>query len=267
MNNEIWEDLKFFLERLKALPVSESLRLGNNGGFCVSTGCDLESWVYFPERVNDANIVNEAVKFFHERNISFMWPIYEAGGEKVLESAGLVYAGNLEAMTLDSEKINLERANEDVRILRVNNCADFDAGIGDVRNYSEANSTKIWARTAWHAFGGGVDDVEENYYAFVSALNNDRENLELYLAELDNEPVGTFLLTCEKNFAGVYYFGVIPELRRKKIAASMMNEICRLSRGKKIVLQATPSGVPFYEKFGFERLFTIRVYSNESDIF
>ena len=249
MSNEIWENLKFFLERLKNLPVSENLRLGNNGGFCVSTGCDFESWVYFPERVNDAEVVNEAVKFFSERNISFVWPIYEAGNEKFLENSGLVYAGNLEAMTLEPDKINLERANEDVRILRV------------------SDNPEIWAKTAWHSFGGGLDDVEENYYAFVNALNNDRENLALYLAELDNEPVGTFLLTCEKNFAGIYYFGVIPELRRKKIAASMMNEICRLSLGKKIVLQATPSGVPFYEKFGFERLFTIPVYSDESEVF
>ena len=244
----IWEELKFFLERLKNLPVSESLTLKDNC-FCVSTGCDFESWIYFPEKIRDEALVNEAVKFFNERNISFMWPIYDERDGKILESCGLLYAGNLEAMTLDSDKIKLRAENSSVKISRVN------------KNFEE------WAKTAWHSFGGEIDDVPKNYFAFVEALNNDRENLALYLSEVDEEPAGTFLITQEKNFTGVYYFAVMPEIRRKKVAASMMNEICRLSQWKKITLQATPSGVPFYENFGFDKLFTIPVYSNESDVF
>ena len=46
----------------------------------------------------------------------------------------------------------------------------------------------------------------------------------------------------------------------------MMSEICRLSDGKQIALQATPVGVPFYKSFGFEDLFAIKVYSTEPDV-
>ena len=74
------------------------------------------------------------------------------------------------------------------------------------------------------------------------------------------------MLTHGENVTGVYYFATLPKFRRKGIARAMMSEICRLSSGKTIVLQATPSGVPFYKNFGFEELFTIPVYSNENDI-
>ena len=66
---------------------------------------------------------------------------------------------------------------------------------------------------------------------------------------------------------GVYYFATIPEQRRKGVARSMMNEICRLSNGKKILLQATPMGLPFYKNFGFKELCKIPVYSDSDDVF
>lgn len=248
MGNVIWEDLKFFLERLRVLPISESLELGNNGGFCVSTQCESENWVYFPEIVDEAE-AKRAINFFSERKISFMWPIYDSG-EKVLEAEGLLYAGKLEAMSLEPGEAKFTASNPSVKISPVNN-------------------SETWARVAWHSFGGGIDDTPANYYALVDALNNDWGNLALYLAELDGEPAGTFLITNEQNLMGVYYFAVVPEMRRKKIAASMMNEICRLAgeKKKKIVLQATPMGVKFYESFGFQSLFSMPVYSTESDIF
>lgn len=247
----IWDDLKFFLTRLKFLPISESLSLGKNGGFCVSTRCASENWIYYPENLDSPEIVNMAVKFFHERNISFMWPVYD-GGREILEYCGLLYAGSLTAMSMNPKALSGTAINSAVKFMRVN--SDNDA--------------KIWARTAWHGFGGGIDDTPENYYALVNALYNDRENMALYIAEFDGKISGTFLITTgEKNLTGIYYFAVIPEFRRLGIASAMMTEICRLSNGKKLVLQATPSGLKFYKKFGFDELFRIPVYSTEEDIF
>lgn len=245
----IWEDLKFFLTRLKFLSVSESITLGTNGGFCVSTNYDFESWIYYPERITSRNIVDEAIHFFRERNIMFMWPVYD-GGTELLEEAGLLHAGDLAAMSLTPPSIP-ERTNSRTVIEPV----------------ITPEQSQQWARTAWHGFGGGSDDTPENYFALVEALSRDRENLRLYLARKDGECVGTFLLTNEPELSGVYYFAVVPEMRRQGIAAEMMNEVCRLSGQKKVVLQATPSGRPFYKKFGFEELFMMPVYSTERDIF
>ena len=245
----IWEDLKFFLTRLTYLSVSESMKLGDNGGFCVSTNCASENWIYYPERITGMKTVKEAVKFFADRNISFMWPVYD-GGQEILTEAGLLYAGDLAAMSLEPANISPDTDNN----------ITFEPVI-------TPEQSREWAVTAWHSFGGGIDDTPENYFALVDAFRHDGENLSLYLARNDGKCAGTFLITHEAALMGVYYFAVVPEIRRKGIARAMMNEVCRLSGGKKIVLQATPSGRPFYRSFGFDELFMMPVYSTESDIF
>lgn len=251
MQNIIWDDLKFFLGQLKSLSVSKSLTLGQNN-FCVSTGCSFESWVCWPDTIITRQDVDRVIKFFAENNISFMWPLYDNNYASILESSGLVYAGDLEAMTLDPDKAITDKVNHDVSF----------------RQVTTPELSREWARTAWSAFNFGDSNVSGNYYTLTEAFMNNK-NLSLYTAMLDDKPAGTFLLTHEKHLTGVYYFAVIPELRRKGIAASMMNEICRLSRLTKrtITLQATPIGAHFYRNFGFDDLFAIKIYSDEADIF
>ena len=247
-NSDIWEDLKFFVDTLKILPVSESLNLSESGSYCVSTNTDFENWVYCPEREITPETASEAARFFREREEAFMWPVYD-GGREILEGAGLVYAGDLTAMYFDPAKMALGRENEAVRIEQV--LLREEAG--------------IWAETASQGFG--EDSAPEKYRRFVEALSTERERVGLYLAKYEGEYAGTFLVTDEPEMMGVYYFAVRPEFRRKGIARAMMSGICRLSGGKRIVLQSTPMGRKFYGAFGFEELFRIPVYSTESDIF
>ena len=242
----IWEDLRFFVHCLKSLPVSEAVALGD-GIWCVSTGTSSENWIYWPEDITSPELVSEAVRFFHERGESFMWPVYSVGSE-LLESAGLIHAGDLTAMCL-------EPAN-----------AAMHEKPGLTFERVDAVRADEWAKTAWLGFGGD-DDVPENYYKFVRALSDDRECVSLYLTKYEGEDTGVFALTNEAELMGVYYFAVRPDFRRKGIASAMMSEVCHLADGKKIVLQSTPMGTRFYEAFGFNRLFTIPVYSTEQDIF
>ena len=248
--SSVWEEIRFFVSSLASLSVSESIALGRRG-LCVSTGTYSESWIYYPEKITSPEIVHEAVNFFLERDISFMWPLYDDGDRKLLENAGLCYAGDLTAMSLTP------------RIAAPNNNVTFE----------RVNDSLLWARTAWQGFGGSVDELPGEFVKFSGALNADRENFSLYLARYEGEEAGTFLVTNEEKCAGVYYFAVMPELRRKGIARAMMNEICRLSGGKsggnkkKILLQATPMGVPFYRAYGFDIISKIPVYSTEEDIF
>ena len=237
MNRIIWDELKFFLTRLKSLSVSESMSI-NDESFCVSTGTYSENWIYCPnpERVNDA------ANFFRERDIAFMWPVYDS---ESLRHTDLIYAGDLTAMSLESNSVHESESNPDVKILRV-------------KSHDDA---VLWAKTAWHSFGGEYDDVPDNYYTFVDSLKDDGAS-SMYLATYHGKPSGTFLTTI---MGGVYYFGVVPEMRRKGIAREMMNEICR--NNKRVLLQSTPSGYAFYKSFGLTELFKIPVYSNESDIF
>lgn len=235
--NIVWENLRFFMCCLRDLPVSESLSLGENGGFCVSTGTYAENWVYFPERVTSPEIAEESVKFFSERGEEAMWPLYDSGGE-VLESCGLIYDEDLTAMTLTPRVKDSDSAVSVERVRTLEGAAD-------------------WAETAGRGFGD--DGTVEGYRKFAEALS-EHEGVSLYLAKYEGECAGTFLTTNGTEATGVYYFAVVPELRRKGIARAMMDEVCRLTCGKRIVLQATPIGEKFYRSYGFEELFKIRLY-------
>ena len=193
-------------------------------GFCVSTGCNIESWVFSPEKIHSMKLVEKAIRFFRKQDISFMWPVYAPADKNVLDNAiGIKYAGDLTGMIYEPEP------------------ETSDA----VTGYPKVNF-RDWAKIAWHGFGGEYDDVPENYYALVKAFDESKHfSLHLY------EDKGSFMLNHSKDSVGVYYFAVIPEERRKGVARSMMNEICRLSNGRKILLQATPMGLPFYKNFGF----------------
>ena len=246
MKKVIWNELRFFLERLEALSVSQSIVLGS--GFCVSVASYAENWVYLPEPVDAYDYVMEATMFFDELEETFMWPLYEGSGE-FLEKDGVDYVGDLTAMSLDPEDADFSRANGRVKCERVSSLED----------------AMLWARTGWRSFGGD-DDVPEEYRAFISALHNEGKDVSLYLARLDSEAAGVFLITDEPKVTGVYYFGTLPEMRRRGVASSMMREICRLSGGKKIVLQSSPDGVEFYRSFGFTEHFRIPVYSTDKEI-
>ena len=155
-------------------------------------------------------------------------------------------------MSLETDKAITDKANPDVVIKPV----------------TTRELSRQWAETAWSSFNSFGEENEEtsaNYYAMFDAFLNDK-NFSLYLAFLDDKPAGTFMITHEKFLTGVYYFATLHKFRRMGVAASMMSEICRLSQGKPIALQATPVGVPFYKSFGFEDLFAIKVYSTEPDV-
>ena len=57
--------------------------------------------------------------------------------------------------------------------------------------------------------------------------------------------------------------------KRKRAASTQTNVPTgdKVSSGKKILLQATPAGLPFYKNFGFEELCKIPVYSDTRDVF
>ena len=248
MMSDVWEDLRFFAEHLRNLPVSESIALGNNGGFCVSTNNEFENWVYYPETVRDIETVKRATTFFGRRKETFMWPVYD-GGNNILEAAGLLHAGHLEAMSLEPTHAVRDRVNPSVKMRAV------------------TRETFVqWANCEWSAFEYGDGEPSAEYLELAKAFSKD-ESMSMYIAEIDGHDAGAFLVTHEAELMGVYYFATKPEFRRKGVAASMMSEICRLSGGRKIVLQATPSGVPFYSAFGFEDLGAIEVYSTRADIF
>ena len=243
--NDSLRNMKYFMECLRNLPSSEVLPIGDSGGFCVSTRTEAENWVCFPECVRDVETVRKAAEFFRKRNETAVWPVF-GGGNEILAEGGMFLDCQLRVMTLAADAPVLIRGNDSVTFTAVTTRED----------------SLRWAKCAWLGFDYGGVDPSEDYCAFAENLTGCRD-FALGVAVLHGRDAGAFVaVNDDEGLTGVYYFAVIPEMRRKGVAAAMMNEIRRLSR-KKVVLQATEAGVPFYSAYGFKDFGAIDVYSTE----
>ncbi|MBR1671674.1 MAG: GNAT family N-acetyltransferase [Fretibacterium sp.] len=258
MNAELWDNLGFFLTRLRGLPSCESLTLP--GGFCLSTGSGSasENWAFLPGIVPDGALVEAVLRFFGERGLPFIWPVEaplenQAKGTEALAMAGLHDAGRLVVMCRGVD--GLPEGNLSVALRPVLTPED---ALG-------------WAEAAWRGFDGDAP-APGPFRALADAMRGDAPALYLASARIGDEDVGTCLLALPPfpGAGGVYYFATVPEHRRRGVAAAMMAEAARLARSrglKRIILQSTPSGLPFYRSAGFESLGGLALFSTSPDVF
>ena len=247
----VLRNLEFFLRRLRALPCCRSAELPD-GGFCLFTGSDSasENWVFCHGPVRDEGMPRRALRFFETCGAPFVWPLL-GEGRAVLSRFGLREAGRLLAMSRSCEAL---AEAEGPRVT-----------FAPVRDDAEADR---WAEAMWAGFGAG-DGAPEALLLLCRAMRTD-DALRLVTARVEGRDAGSLLLALDPDAAGVYYFAVPPRYRRRGVATAMMAEALRHARdeGKRqIVLQATPSGVPFYRAAGFEPLGELPLFSASDDVF
>ena len=250
----VWENLAFFLNQLRLLPTSEALNLSPSGGaFCLSTRSAFasENWVFCPEGPASADSARAALDFFGGRGLPFVWPLRDATPEALdlLRRAGLREAGRLLAMSLEVS----------------------EGGESSGLSFHCVNSREDalrWADLAWQGFDGEAP-APDNFRELADAMR-DLPAVRLVTASDGGQDLGTFLLAIANRAAGVYYFAVPPTHRRRGVAMAMMREILRMAReagAGRVVLQATPAGVPFYRAAGFETHGEIPLFSTSDDVF
>ncbi len=247
----VLDNLEFFLTRLRALPCCASCGLPT-GGFCLFTGSDSasENWAFCRTAVLDEEPVRAALRFFEVQGTPFVWPLLEEGGA-FLTRLDLREGGRLLAMSRGSDDPTDGREDR--------------VAFAPVRDDEGADR---WADAMLRGFGV-ESDAPESLTALARGMRGDGA-LRLVTARVEGQDAGTFLLALDPVAAGVYYFAVRPSFRRQGVATAMMAEILRLARGEgkaRVVLQATPSGVPFYRSVGFESLGEIPLFSASDDVF
>lgn len=249
----VWSNLGAFLGELRRLPASEAMNLAPEGGFCLSmrSKSASENWVWLSPDLVTQERAEAVLRFFGDRGLPFVWPLPgDCGAAEVLRCAGLKEAGQLEAMSLP---VGADPRREGKELT--------------FRTVKVREEALRWASVSWLAFGGEPPVP-------VSALNGAEamaaSPLRLETAMVGEEAVGTFLLSLLGASLGVYYFAVLPGYRRRGAAMAMMGEVLRAAEGLgavRIVLQATPAGVPFYRAAGFEAHGAIPLFSNSDDVF
>lgn len=255
--NLLIQNMSCTLRKMAQLPCSHSILL-KKGAFLLATGTDAasENWAFVPEGANFTDALSSALPFFNDLKLPFIWPLLPGTPEtcaSLLASRGLPERGTLTAM---SRFLNKEDAQSSV-----SSPLTFE--------YAQTLETaSCWAEIAWQSFDS-PPGAPESFVRLAQALSQDNSFL-LAIAYRHGQPAGTFLLSLQGSTAGVYYFAVMPDLRRQGLAQAMMAKIKEYTVQKGfpvLTLQATPSGLPFYAREGFENLFNIPIHSSSPDIF
>lgn len=251
MNASLWDDLGFFLTRLRGLSSCRFLSLP--GGFCLTTGSNSasENWAFFPGVQPDEELAGKALRFFEERGVPFVWPVEGGNTPGALVVAGLRERGRLVVMRRDTEGLHDGKADVTFHLV------------------SSPSEARRWAEIAWRGFDGGLP-APEPFQKLVEAMAADTSCLRLMTARIRGKDVGTFLLALGGRTMGIYYFATVPERRRQGVAAAMMAEAGRMALAAgcpELVLQSTPAGLPFYRRAGFAPLGELALFSSSEDVF
>ena len=255
-------NLRFFLSRLRGLPVCQSADLEGGRGFCLSTRSESASdnWAFLPTPPQDPGTVEAALRFFEARSLPFVWPVLQEDDRgSALQRAGLREAGRLLTMACPARDA-------------AEGCSRRPAMPLTFHPVRSRDGALRWADAAWLGFDGKEPTAPAAFRELADAMRGDPSLLPLTarLGDSEAEDAGTCLLTLSGAEMGVYYFAVLPRHRRHGVAAAMMATAGRvaLERGcSRIVLQATPAGVPFYRSAGFADLREMPLFSTSDDVF
>jgi len=122
-----------------------------------------------------------------------------------------------------------------------------------VRQWSETwgCGAPAWVTDHWNT-------IYEELWRTVST-----DELRLFLALRDGEPVGTVYLYCRAGVAAVHYVVTLPSVRRQGIGAALTLFVMQEARqmGYHVaVLTASPFGINIYRRLGFREFGEVQTY-------
>ena len=197
--------------------------------------------------------VRSMVQFYKALNMPFcLWSLLdppEAALEQSLVSNGLKFVYQSPCMAANLDEINQYPRDERLQL----------------RVVSDEKTLRLWGKTSFTGFEL-PEAVETSYLKFVMPIESGPQAPQkLYVAEMNNEPVGTALLYNSAGVSGIYFVSVVPEHRRKGFGLAITQQLKIEARkdGYNIcILQSSLMGVKVYKKAGFRTVCTANVYSN-----
>lgn len=129
---------------------------------------------------------------------------------------------------------------------------------------------------------GSVNELQKKYYKestiivakeLIQGIEDLILNNSFYLAILDNKIIGCggFKIDASKaNQTEFKSFFVHPDYSKQGIGSLLLEyciSLCKEHSIKKIILTSTLSGVPLYQKFGFEKLKLSQILLSNNDYF
>ncbi|MCK4265211.1 GNAT family N-acetyltransferase [Candidatus Babeliales bacterium] len=203
-------------------------------------------------------LAQQVVDYYQKINSPMAWWIgpnsQKNDTDEVLKSAGLVHDETDVGMFCDLSKI--PDSYPMPKTLKIKICKTPQ----DFIDFGEAAST---------CFDSPDNINVKKFYKQVGLLNKkDFSNSVSYIGYENDQPIATaFLLLTD--VAGIYDITTHPEKRNKGYGSAMFYKVLAEAkeRGYKVgVLEASPSGLNIYKRFGFEEICKFNVWSNKGII-
>lgn len=180
-----------------------------------------------------------------ERQLPFLaiiFPEADKALDEILTDLGLVYAVDFPFMVRDDMPLE-PSGNPDVQVVCASGPADADASADVmVSAYSMPKDSVLRALPATLFESTGVD---------------------IYVARISGEVVGTVTLTHHGDTCGIWAMGTDVSRQRGGIGLRLLSTAMAQARQngvRRFFLGATPAGYRLYEKLGFETVCTARVW-------
>jgi len=222
----------------------------------MSTGVPVSdvNWVCHEKPLNDK--VSPAVaaikNYYSNLNLHFWWWAYPGAQspetDRILKTAGFRQYVKVSCMAADlSNLLADDAASDHIRIAPVKNQSDL----------------LEWKNVSFEGFEMPAR-AQDPYEKFVTSFDlSTKTQQRLFIAYFDEKPVASSMLFVHQKTAGIYYVSTLPSYRNKgcglKITQATMKE-AKNSGFKKVVLQATPMGMPVYQRVGFRECCRAQIY-------
>jgi len=164
------------------------------------------------------------------------WDVYNSNSDKLFESYNFI---------IKSKQVGMS--------MRLKNKFNFKKRL-TIELVSDKKEAQLWENIYPDAFG---------YKISKEILLNTQDQIDYYLASINDEPIGTAIVYNTGNVSGIHGVGVIPSARRKGFADEIMKHVLNesINAGMKFsTLQASDMGKGIYLRLGYLEDFTIKNY-------
>jgi len=103
-------------------------------------------------------------------------------------------------------------------------------------------------------FGNDIETMEIDEKSLIDPEMEAQRGFQIYIAELDSEPIGKIHVEVTPGRAGIYGFGVIPKYRKQGFGKSILSSVIKMNPNKIIFLQVSTTNetaLTLYQKCGF----------------
>ena len=180
-----------------------------------------------------------------DRALPFLVMIFPEAGEACDDAAsdlGLVYAVDFPMMVREDAPLEVS-GNSDVEVTRAFGPED-----------AEANASVM---------ASAYSMPRESVLRAMPASLPDTTSVDLYVARLDGEAVGSVTLTYHGDTCGVWAMGTDAARQRGGIGLRLLSTAMAQARSqgaRRFFLGATPAGYRLYERLGFKTVCSTRVW-------